>query len=136
MKYDELGKKIQSWQDACNIDAISTPFSMISKVLARVGIEDPSIIHTPPLEYVISNLTNGEWTTRVAAAHTLGRIADRTSLPPLLVASHDPSAPVRAAAIEALGVLGSRTSIDTLMIDTIINALDDPEWEVRETAVF
>jgi HEAT repeat protein len=82
-------------------------------------------------------LHDPEWKVRQAAVESLGLVADAATVPPLLmavksadqIADADGGAAVRAAAVEALGRIGSAG------LPAVLEALKDRHAKLRETAI-
>lgn len=80
------------------------------------------------VEPLVGALADRSWDVRAAAARALGAIADARAVSPLMVAMRESDLGVRDAAADALVRIGPPA------FDALVDALDDPSWDVRRTA--
>lgn len=107
------------------------PETLIPNVLAQLGLESTyknGAISSASLQ---KSLQANDWQTRLFALEAFHRQSE--SVPPELLVHllHDEDASVRASAVRLLSKIDDSTAMSALE-----TALHDPNWHVRETAVF
>ena len=121
------------FDDARVLPALSRAFetepsngrAAIARALARVG-------HSDSVPLLVRALQDPDQWVRYFAARSLGQLTDAAPLPELLaVAEHDPSQPVRVAALEAIGARRASAAVEPLL-----RCAADVNMDVAAAALF
>lgn len=106
------------------------PTSLMSNVLASLGLEDDSVPEQTMLSSLIRALDNTNWQVRAQAVRALANFGEQAPIESVAARLNDEHKAVRAAAALALGKSGRH-----VLGEPLLAALKDPEWQVRAAAV-
>ena len=112
------------------------PASLMPALLALLGLDGsaPTSPTDPSVSALRKALADPDWATRAAAVEQLEDLGDWVSFDLLLSALHDKDEMVRAVAVRVLGKRGDPA--DRSIRAHLEEALHDPAWHVRETAIY
>jgi|GEM_PF-3716230 len=112
------------------------PASLMPALLALLGLDGsaPTSPTDPSVSALRKALADPDWATRAAAVEQLEDLGDWVSFDLLLSALHDEDEMVRAVAVRVLGKRGDPA--DRSIRAHLEEALHDPAWHVRETAIY
>lgn len=128
---DENTRNLSSTEDSQKTQA---PSSLMPAVLARLGLDEPRATLAPSPETLRAALADPDWTVRAAAVQQLADLNDQASFALLLDALRDEDGAVRAGVVRVLGQRGDPE--DAITREHLEMAVHDPDWHVRETAVY
>jgi hypothetical protein len=112
-----------------NAGDVEVPASLAPTVLHRLGLTPEQAYSEISVDDLMARLKSEDWTVRIVAVRTLGRLDIGAPVELLASALDDEDESVRAAAVHALGNAGVRAPLHRL-----VEALSDSDWHVRETA--
>lgn len=128
---DENTRNPFSFEDSQKTQA---PPSLMPAVLARLGLSEPRPALAPSPDMLKAALTDQDWTVRASAVQELANLRDQASFVLLLTALRDEDSAVRASAVRVLGQRGDPD--DAVTRQHLEAAVRDPDWHVRETAIY
>jgi hypothetical protein len=109
------------------------PSSLLSNVLQHLDLSPEQAPSEQALEDLLLKLRSGMWQERTQALQTLGKMENAVSLDLLAPLLHDADETVRATTLYVLGTISGQVQVP---LHWLVEALQDKNWHVRETAVF